>query len=437
MNLKAAYEAHVEQLQRAYARVLERAQLDAVILHAGSLKPRSTFDDQYWPLRATPHFQHWLPLAVPDCALVIRPGHRPLLLWLKEQNFWEKPATPDSDHWQSSFEVIEIREAHQARAHFPEGRVALIAEDEQRAALWKLADVRNPPQLVKELDQLRVNKTGYEVLCLAEANRRAALGHAAVAAAFHDGDRSELDLHLLYLQATGQDDPETPYKNIVALGEHAATLHHVSYGKSAGARAAQSLLLDAGATFQGYCSDITRTFVKGAGAQASAFGDLVARVEKMQQQLCDEVKVGLPYERLHERAHEEVGAILAALGIVQVSAEEAVTAGLTRAFFPHGLGHSLGLQCHDVGCAELKPKPSNPFLRNTMIIAPDQVFTIEPGVYFIDLLLEPLRNGPAASRIDWKLVDALAQLGGVRIEDDLRVRASGPAENLTRAHLPT
>jgi Xaa-Pro dipeptidase len=110
---------------------------------------------------------------------------------------------------------------------------------------------------------------------------------------------------------------------------------------------------------------------------------------------------------------------------------------VTRTFFPHGLGHSLGLQCHDVGCAEIKPKAENPFLRMTTTIAPGQVFTVEPGVYFIDTLLAPLRAGPHAGRIDWSLVDALAPLGGVRIEDDVHVAPAGaPLDNLTRAHLP-
>ena len=115
-------------------------------------------------------------------------------------------------------------------------------------------------------------------------------------------------------------------------------------------------------------------------------------------------------------------------------AEETVTSGLSRAFFPHGLGHSLGLTCHDVGCAEIKPKPNNPFLRNTSTISVDQVFTVEPGIYFIDMLLQPLRHGANAARVDWKLVDALATLGGIRIEDDVQV-LDGGLRNFTRDHL--
>src|SRR5207302_1123816 len=81
-------------------------------------------------------------------------------------------------------------------------------------------------------------------------------GHEQLRTLFASGDRAELELHLAFLGTTLQDDAETPYKNIVALGKHAATLHHISYEKRAAP--AQSLLLDAGASFSGYCSDITR-----------------------------------------------------------------------------------------------------------------------------------------------------------------------------------
>jgi Xaa-Pro dipeptidase len=110
---------------------------------------------------------------------------------------------------------------------------------------------------------------------------------------------------------------------------------------------------------------------------------------------------------------------------------------VTRAFFPHGLGHSLGLQTHDVGCGLRPPRGDNPFLRNTSDVAVGQVFTIEPGVYFIEALLGPLRTSVAAGLVDWSLVEALAPLGGVRIEDDLHVVGGAPAaRNLTREHLP-
>ena len=283
-----------------------------------------------------------------------------------------------------------------------------------------------------------MHKTPYEVACLAEANRRARAGHEALRSAFRERDASELDLHLLYLGATSQDDWETPYKNIVALDENAATLHHVAYGRRSEPREAASLLVDAGATCRGYGADVTRTWVKGSGAAANAFAELVASVEAMQARLCAAVRPGLSYEDLHDESHRQTAAILRDVGIVRGAVDEAVARGVTRAFYPHGLGHSLGLQTHDVGCALRQARPGNAFLRNTRDVEVGQVFTIEPGIYFIEDLLERLRAGPEASLVDWKTVDALTPLGGVRIEDDLQVTAGNPpTRNLTREHLPT
>jgi Xaa-Pro dipeptidase len=253
--------------------------------------------------------------------------------------------------------------------------------------------------------------------------------------AFGAGDASELDLHLLFLGATAQDDAETPYKNIVALGSHAATLHHVAYGRHARAREAESLLVDAGATCRGYASDVTRTWTKGTGAAASTFAQLVAGVEAMQQRLCTGVRVGMAYEALHDESHRQLASVLREVGMVRGASEEATAAVVTRAFFPHGLGHSLGLQTHDVGCGLRMPRTDNPFLRNTSDVAVGQVFTIEPGVYFIDPLLAELRAKAEGKLVDWRLVEALAPLGGVRIEDDVLVTEEN-VRNLTREQLP-
>jgi Xaa-Pro dipeptidase len=435
-SLDRLYLEHVADLEQRFARVLAGQGWDAVVLHSGAPLKRSQYDDAYWPLRPCPHFQHWLPLAEAGCALVVRPGRRPVLVRPAATSFWEKPAPPESEAFLEAMDAVRPAGASAAGAHGGPGRVAFVGEDAAVATAWGIPrEHANPSALVEALDALRTSKTAYEVACLAEANRRARAGHEALRDAFRAGEASELDLHLLYLRATAQDDWETPYKNIVALGENAATLHHVAYGRQARGRSAESLLVDAGATCRGYCADITRTWTKGSGPAASAFGQLVAGVEAMQKRLCAAVRVGVPYEQLHDESHRQVGAILKEVGIVKGSVEEAVAGGVTRAFYPHGLGHSLGLQTHDVGCALRAPRADNPFLRNTSDIAIGQVFTIEPGIYFIAPLLEPLRAKPEGALVDWKTADALAPLGGVRIEDDVVVQAAG-LRNLTREQLP-
>ena len=434
-ELKKLYQEHIAQLQQSYGQALEAGGFAAVAIHSGYAAKKTRFDDNYWPFRATPIFQHWLPLTEPDCALVLAPGQKPKLIRPKNINFWEKPAPPEHDYFWDSFEVVDTQRPDEAKYHV-RGRVAFIGDDEKAALSWGLqGELVNWDDLLVALDQLRVKKTPYEIACLAEANRRAAEGHVALREAFLKGDQAELDLHLLYLGTTRQSEADSPYQNIVALDKHAATLHHVSYDKHA--RPAQTMLLDAGAAFAGYCSDITRTYWKGAGGQVDLFRQLVEGVESLQQKSCENVSVFKPYEELHDESHYLVAGVLRELGICKVTRDEAVANGITRAFFPHGLGHSLGLVCHDVGCALVKPKVDNPFLRNTSMMATGQVFTIEPGIYFIDGLLQPLREGSRSGDIDWGTVDALAPLGGVRIEDDVLVNKEGEGiRNFTREVLP-
>jgi Xaa-Pro dipeptidase len=291
---------------------------------------------------------------------------------------------------------------------------------------WADAGEINPPALLAALDQVRTRKTDYEHACIAEASRRAVRGHRRAAELFAGGDPSELALHLAYLDATGQDDVDTPYKNIVALGEHAAVLHFVRYHRTAPGRAAQSLLVDAGAQHLGYASDITRTYVRGSGAGADLFGALIARMDALQQAVIAAIRPGMPYEALHDHSHELLGVVLADLGIGRGSAESLVARGVTRALFPHGLGHSLGIQVHDVGMKLTPPRADNPFLRNTSLITEGQVFTIEPGCYVIDALLEPVKD-----LLDRGAIDAIRPFGGVRIEDDVAVVAGG-VRNFTR-----
>jgi Xaa-Pro dipeptidase len=437
-ELDRLYVEHVAALERIYAKTLEDEHWDALVIHSGAPVKRSSFDDQFWPLRPVPAWQHWLPFAEAEGALVVRPGHPPRCFRTRNGSFWEKAPVPETEVFTRLFETQFVSRPEDVRAHLPAGRVAFIGEARSRAESFGLVDdAFCPPSLLVAVEALRVKKTPYEVACIAEANRRARAGHVALRDAFGHGDAAELDLHLLFLQATSQDDAETPYKNIVALGQNAATLHHVAYGRRVAKREAESLLVDAAATCRGYAADVTRTWVKGRGDAADAFRALVTAVDAMQRRLCAAIRVGQPYEQLHDDAHPQVAAILRDLGVLKGSVEEGVATGVTRAFFPHGLGHSLGLQTHDVGCALRPPRQTNPFLRNTTDVTTGQVFTIEPGIYFIEDLLDPLRAGKTAHLVAWKAVDALTPLGGVRIEDDLHVVGGADVvRNLTREHLP-
>ena len=108
-----------------------------------------------------------------------------------------------------------------------------------------------------------------------------------------------------------------------------------------------------------------------------------------------------------------------------------VAEGVTRAFFPHGIGHFLGVQVHDVAGKPVPSPADAPFLRLMRTLEPGMVVTIEPGLYFIPSLLEPLLSGPLERHINRPLLDELQGCGGIRIEDNVVVTDSG-CRNLTR-----
>ncbi|MBV8761123.1 MAG: Xaa-Pro dipeptidase [Deltaproteobacteria bacterium] len=423
MSFETTYPDHVAHLQKATEAVLAAQGYEALVICGGAAQSKNRFDDQSWPLCPTPTFTHWCPLAEADAFLIVRAGRKPTLVRTVSDDFWETTPPPESEHFWAQFDVVEVEPGH-AGDVLPGGKVAVVTRDPGHAPP---GDV-NAPALVGALDAIRTKKTPYEIECLAEATRRAVRGHRRTEELFRAGPVSELGIHLAYLDASEQDDPTAPYKGIVALGAHAAVLHYVAYERQRVA-ADTSLLVDAGAKCNGYGSDITRTYARGNGA--AKFAALLAKMEQLQQAVVARVKPGMQYEDLHDETHRLLAEVLRETGIGKGSANELVDRGVTRVFLPHGLGHSLGVTVHDVGMKLRPPRPENKFLRNTSVIEVGQVFTIEPGCYFIDGLLKTLRGGDKERLVDWKLVDELRPFGGIRIEDNVCVLAGGN-RNLTR-----
>src|SRR3954469_14665793 len=135
MDFISLHRRHVEELSGRVARVLDECGITALTVHSGTPQKRTAADDQYWPLRPTPHFQHWLPLSEPGCLLIVAPARKPILVRPPVLSFWEAPAAPESDHFWSSFEIVE------AVPQLPPGRVAFVGDDASAAAALKLETV--------------------------------------------------------------------------------------------------------------------------------------------------------------------------------------------------------------------------------------------------------------------------------------------------------
>lgn len=158
-----------------------------------------------------------------------------------------------------------------------------------------------------------------------------------------------------------------------------------------------------------------------------------------QQALIATLKVGERYTEYHVQFHQRLAKLLCRHQIVNDMSEEAmVENNLTGPFMPHGLGHPLGLQVHDVAGfmqddsgSHLAAPAKYPYLRCTRVLEPHMVLTIEPGIYFIESLLKPWRDGSFSKHFDWQKIEALKPYGGIRIEDNVIIHGNS-VENMTR-----
>ena len=432
VDLANLYPDHLRTLRANADTALQRGGFDHLLIAAGVLR-YEFLDDHPHPFTPNPHFKHWLPVTkAPGSWIVHTPGAKPKLIYLQPRDYWHVVPEAPAGYWVEHFDVTIIREAKDAAAHLPKAldRCAIIGED-----IAAIGDVtpNNPPRVVDFLHYRRAYKTDYELAMMRVASKLGARAHRAAEAAFRDG-ASEYDINMAYLKSVHETETELPYSNIVALNQHGAILHYTDLNRAPPTHA-DSFLIDAGASFHGYASDITRTH---AARHAGEFQELVDSVDTAQRGFVDKVRAKQNYPALHIHAHRELAAILKQHDFIRMSPESAVESGVSSAFFPHGLGHLLGLQVHDVGGFQKdesggtidKPK-GHPYLRLTRDIEPRMVMTIEPGLYFIDMLLAELKDKPVSRDVNWEKVDRFHKYGGIRIEDDVVCTDAAP-ENLTR-----
>ena len=433
MDLAPLFSRHVERLQSETEKALADAGFDSLVVSSGA--PFTYFaDDSDAPFHPVPHFAHWCPLGGPHHLLHVVPGQKPRLIRHAPEDYWYEQGGVTDPWWLGAFRFEEAGSAEAAwKALGRPANAAYVGNEAEPARGAGLAS--NPPPLTSRLDWVRSYKDEYEVRCVEEATALGARGHRAAREAFAGG-ASEMEIHHAFCRGVGATEAQLPYSTIVALDDKGATLH---YETKREARDGRVLLLDAGAASRGYACDITRT--TPARSCDPRFAEIVRALDALERELARAATPGRPYLEVHLQAHRGIAAILAQAGLVRVSAEEAFAKGYTHPFFPHGVGHHLGIQVHDVAGRQADPSGTpapppkeHPYLRNTRTIEPGHVFTIEPGLYFIPMLLRPFRSGPAAAAFDWTAIDALTPLGGVRVEDNLVVTAAGP-RNLTREHL--
>jgi Xaa-Pro dipeptidase len=431
--LGALYGEHLDEIRSRHDAALERAGASHAVIYSGNPK-RMFLDDNDYPFKANPHFVSWVPLTkLPYSYIIYTPGETPILVYYQPHDYWHVvPGAPEG-YWTRHFDIRIVNTTDDIAAHLPPNREKSIAIGEFDIETMAFGIERiNPSTAVNSLHYARGAKTDYELAVMRLASRRGVAGHVAAETAFREG-QPEFDIHRAYCAAVSHIDAELPYGNIIALNEHGAVLHYTNLERQSPSTV-RSFLIDAGAQVHGYASDITRTYA----LDDARFQALIDRMETLELAIVDKIRAGVDYRELHVGTHKMLADVLVEAELATGEADTLLATGVTSAFFPHGLGHLLGIQVHDVGGHQesetggtIDPPSGHPFLRLTRVLEEDMVLTIEPGLYVIDMLLEKLRGTPAEAHVNWETVDWLRPFGGIRIEDNVRVLADG-AENLTR-----
>jgi Xaa-Pro dipeptidase len=285
--------------------------------------------------------------------------------------------------------------------------------------------------LADALSEARACKDAGEIALIEEASRATGRAHQAVMRTARPG-QSEYQA-----QATFESEcrraglPFLAFSTIAACGTNAAVLHYSR--NQARMKAGDMLLLDAGAECRGYAADITRTFpVSGRFSQRQK--DVYSIVLEAQKSCIDLVRPGLLSSDLHRNSMRVITEGLKSLRLLRGDTEGLITNGAVRLFYPHGVSHMMGLDVHDVtGGSRRKLRNPFPFtLRFLAKLEPGFVISMEPGIYFIAALLhDPENRRKHKASVDFTRAEKFLDFGGIRIEDDILVRAHGPARDLT------
>ncbi|KAJ9136842.1 Metallopeptidase family M24 [Pleurostoma richardsiae] len=293
-------------------------------------------------------------------------------------------------------------------------------------------DEKNFSVLKEAIEVSRVVKSEYELALISKANEISSAAHRAVLEKVK-GAKNESELEAVFLATcVAAGAKNQAYESIVASGRAAATLHYVK--NDAPTAGKLNLLLDAAAEWNCYAADITRTFpINGKFTPESrAIYDIVL---KMQLDSIAALKEGVRWDDVHELAHKIAIDGLLSLGILKGDKDEIFKSRTSVAFFPHGLGHYLGMDTHDTGGnANYADKdPMFRYLRVRGKLPAGSVITVEPGIYFCNFIIEPFLKDPAHSKyIDAAVLDKYWDVGGVRIEDNILITPTG-TENLSPA----
>lgn len=429
---------------------------DCVVLRGGPSPTR--YDTDHEPVFRQESYFWWLAgVKEPDCSLILTDKKTILLV----------PELPPDyatfmghirtcDEWKEHYEVDQVLHTQQLESTLeqlcsaskvttllvmegPNSDSGMIYEAAPTFESKKLKSLVNKERLFPILAECRVFKKPMELALLEHITQLTSLAHAYVmrntTAGMWEFQCESLFRHFTYYNYGSRLQS---YTSICGCGPNAAVLHYGHAGEPNSRQLGEEdhCLFDMGAEYQCYASDVTCSFPANGKFDAK-YSPIYQAVLDAQIAVYDMAKPGVSWTDCHKRAEKVILTALRAIGVVvldddrSTTIEDLVALRLGAIFMPHGLGHFIGIDTHDVGgylpgCPERSSLPGLSKLRTARTLQANMVLTVEPGCYFIDHLLDGALSNPELSPyLNADLLLEYRGYGGVRLEDVVCITEEG------------
>jgi Xaa-Pro aminopeptidase len=419
-DLAAAGTDLVVQLERRRRAAAEQWQLDEqlVLIGAGDKIPVPGRGDRTYAFRAHSEYLYLTDRERPGGVLSFDPHEG----WVdfvvpvtRDERLWEG-ASPDEP------KGVPISELAGWLGQRKDRPVACLGAG--------VADVASAAELEADLryglNHIRRQKDAVELARMRVAAGVTSAGFAAIAPLIEPG-RTERELQIELQAAFFRNGGDfLAFDTIVGGGPNSAVLHFPPTSRPFAD--GDLILIDAGAEYRGYASDVTRTY-PAAGRFSSAQQEVYAIVEAASLRATERCTAGTEWRDVHRAAALVITEGLVELGLLRGDPENLVERGAQALFFPHGIGHMVGLGIRDAGevlRGREPPEDEFPRLRVDLPLLPGHVFTVEPGIYFVPALVHDadLRERHRDA-VDWERAEEMLGFGGIRIENNVLITDDG------------
>jgi Xaa-Pro aminopeptidase len=409
------------QLERRRRASVERWNLDneLVLIGAGERIPVPGRADLTYPFRAHSEYLYLTDRERPGGVLAFDPKEG----WVD----FVKPVTRDERLWEGAsaddgvgVPVSELQSWLEQRKERPIACLGAPVPD-VAAADELAADLRYA------LNHLRRQKDGIELGRMRVAERATSAGFAAIVPLIEPG-RTERELQIELEAAFFRNGGDfLAFGTIVGGGPNAAALHFRPTSRPFAA--GELVLIDAGAEYRGYAADITRTY-PASGCFTAEQQSIYAIVQAASERATERCTAGTEWRDVHRSAALVIAEGLVALGLLRGGPESLVERGAQSVFFPHGVGHMVGLGVRDAGEVLRGREPAEdefPRLRVDLPLEVGHVFTVEPGIYFVPALIhDAVYRERHREAVDWERAERMLDFGGIRIENNVLITNDGP-----------